>query len=413
MLHHVTPLRLLAAPAIRPGRLAWLVVLALVLAGCDRHPDAPDEPPRPTRPAGSAKASGAAPVIPSGLARLLGDAGAADAGHGAAEKALAEIRERALHLPARRVAAERLAFAKGRLAQLGDDALVVRAAESGKVGARIPVAGPRSVVGLVDGSLLVAGATGLYRLGPDAKAPDSLPRVTLFPQSLIVADRRDKTAFWVLHTIDPTLYRYELPDDSAMTLLAPSEFVPMEGYDSAAFLALADGSFVYTTKDGFRRFFPHGKQFKYAALDGPGAVWRLLRTHRQDQMWVIWSGGKAELVQLGGELRSVRSLSLEGTGFDVASNDDYLAEVRVEEAPGKPRKWSLVVYDNAGKKRLDVALPDDPAVPPGEDWVRILTRNRSLALAPRKPLVAVGGPDSVALWNIDSGKQLLSPSADR
>ncbi len=343
---------------------------------------------------------------------MLGDAGAAppDAGAGAAERALADIREHSLHVPPRRVAGERLVFDKGRLAQLGDDGLVVRAAATGKVSARVPVSGPRSVIALLDGSLLVAGGTGLFRLAPGAKAPDSLPRVTLFPESVLMPDRREKAAFWVLHQIDPTLYRYDLPDDSASPLLAPSEFLPLPDYDAEAFLGLADGSFVYTAKDGFRRFFPHGKKFEYAALDGPGKVWRLLPTHRQDQMWVVWSGGKAELVQLGAKLRSVRSFELGGTGFDVASNDGYLAAVLVEETTGKARKWALVVFDNAGKQRLQAALPDDAKVPPGEDWVRTLTRNRTVALSPRHALVAVGGADSVALWNIESQARILAPA---
>ncbi|MEB2312854.1 MAG: hypothetical protein OZ921_09620 [Sorangiineae bacterium] len=376
----------------------------LVLAACERA-SPPDEPPRRAAalPAGSAPASAAE------LAALLGDAAAADGGGRLeAERTVTALRERGLRVPPRRVAAERLAFSGARLAQLAADALVLRDAKSGAELARLPVDAPRSVVASIDGGFIVAAESAVYRLDPKAKALARLPRVTLFPESALFADRREPSAFWVLHTIDPTLYRYDVPDGAVPALLAPADFVSLPGYAGGAFAALADGSFAYATSRGLERVFPKGKERDYGASEGGAVVWRLLAARRQDQVWAILADGRAELVDLSGpRQRVVRRLALGSTPFDVASSDDTLAVVRVVEAAGAPRRWHLDVYDASGEKRLEAPLPPDPPISAGDDWVRRVTSDRSVVLAPKATEVAVGGPGSLALWDVKTGRAIL------
>jgi len=57
-----------------------------------------------------------------------------------------------------------------------------------------------------------------------------------------------------------------------------------------------------------------------------------------------------------------------------------------------------------------VVLPGDP--PTGaEDWLKVVTENQSVAVAPREPRVAVGGPARVTIFDA-RGKQIFSISSE-
>ncbi len=387
------------------------IALALLAAGCkDRNP--PGQPPLPARPP---RLSGSlSPAVPSGvpkdLARLLADAGAHrdSAAKKAAEKEIARIRERELTLTPRNVPEQRVAFARSTLGQLTSDALVVLDTKSWKERARVSVVGPRSLVVLADGSYLALSAAESYVLAPGKKTPDDHPRVTMFPGSVAFPDRRNNQHFWVLHPFDETLYQYQL-ETSIASMMGMGDFVELKDFDHQAFAALKDGSFLYTTKQGLRRFYPKGKQLDMKAPPGEGKVWRLLTTKRIDEVWIARGDGELMLAQLGAELRIKKKIELPAKLFDIDSNDNYLATLRVERPDGGPRQWKLAVYDGDGRERLSETLPPEQPPPPGEDWVQAVTRNRSVVLAAHAPLVAVGGPGAVAVWNIKTGKQVLSP----
>lgn len=393
-------------------RTALPFALTLACVGCHKDrspPDQPSLPPHPPRLSGSLS-----PAVPSGvpkdLARLLGDSGAGHNSRGKklAEKEIARIRERDLTLKPRSTPEQRIAFGRGALAQLTDDALVVRSMKSWKERARVTMAAPRSVIVLADGSFLALSAASSYRLPPGKKSAEMHPRVTLFPGSVAFADRRVKNHFWVLHAFDQTLYQYQL-ESAIGSLMGMGDFVELRGFDHEAFTALKDGSFLYTTKHGLSRFYPKGKQFDMKAPPGKGKVWRLLTTKRIDRVWIARGDGELLLAQLGKELRIVRKIELPAKLFDIASNDAYLAALRVEQPDGGPRNWKLAVYDAKGKQRFQATLPPESKPPAGEDWVRAVTQNRSVVLAAHAPLVAVGGPGALMVWNIKTKKQVYSP----
>lgn len=391
-------------------RTAALLLGALLAGACHNDRTPPDKPPRRS-PLLSGSLSPAVPSdLPPDLARLLRDGGNArrKKADKLAEKEIAGIREHELTLTRRRVPEQRIAFGRSSLGQLTNDALVVRGDKSFKKRAKVTIAEPRRLIVLADGSFLALGATGSYRLAPGRKKAKQLPRVTLFPSSVVFADRRDDNRLWVLHGFDETLYQYQL-DKTVGSMMGMGDFVELKGFDHEAFAALKDGSFLYTTQHGFSRFYPKGKHFDLKALPGKGKVWRVLPTKRIDRVWVARDNGEVILAQLGSDLHVVRKIKLPPMLFDIASNDSYLAVLRVEQPDGGARHWQLAVYGADGTQRLAATLPPEPAPPPGEDWVRAVTRDRSVKLALHAPLVAVGGPSTVLVWNIKSGKKVLPP----
>lgn len=389
-----------------------LPLLALAaIAGCHDKgpPDKPGLPPRSPRLSGSLS-----PAVPSGLppdlAKLLADGGARHDG-GAdklAQKEIERIREHKLTLTARNVPEQRIAFGRSSLGQLTSDALIVRDDKTWKERAKVTITDPRRLLVLAGGGYLALSGSSSYLLAPGAKHAEPHPRVTLFPGSVAFAERSNKNHFWVLHSFDETLYQYQL-DTAIGSMMGMGDFVELKGFDHRAMVGLKDGSFLYTTQKGFRRFYPKGKRIDMKALPGEGKVWRLLTTKRLDRVWIAQGDGEVVLAQLGPQLRQIRKIQLPATLFDIASSDSYLAALRVEQPKDGKRRWQLVVYDADGKQLLQVKLPAGAPPPPGEDWVRAVTRDRSVVLARRAPLVAVGGPGRVAVWNIKTGKQVLSP----
>jgi hypothetical protein len=391
--------------------LAALAMLSLA-GGCeDRKPPPPELPGEPDLPPRPPKrdADSATPEVPD-----IADAAAA-AANSAAERVVADFRSQKLDVASRRVPSERLAFGKERLAQLTDSALVVRDAKSFKVTSSTPITEPRRVVTLHDGSFFVAGKSESLRVPSDPMKTDHFGRVPLFLDSLLFADKRDKNKVWALHSLDPTLFPYQVDELGKLETL---DLVPLPKLDQKGFSSLKDGSFVYTAGGHLERFFPGGKTWELELPSG-AEVWRILTTKRIDQLWLARADGKLELVQIAADKLAVEK-TLEAPGaFDIASNDTDIALLRLETgAPVRTedggtttgRSWKLVVFDASGKEGMTTELPLDSVVGSGEDWVREITKNRAVVLSPYAPLVAVGGPTWLAVWNYKKNERVLAPS---
>jgi hypothetical protein len=374
-----------------------VLAVVLALAGCEERapapPSRPSEPERP--PARDLDAALAAAPDASGF-----DASAA------AKRVVADMRSERLDVAPRRVPAQRVAFGKERLAQLTDSELVIRGTKDMKEITRLPITQPRRVVTLVDGSVLAAGSSDVWYVPRDPKKAERYSRLPLFPDSLVLGDRRDKKKIWVHHGIDPSLYPYELGELGRLDTL---DLIPLADADQKGFALLKDGSYVYTAGSVLKRFFPGGKHWSMTLPEG-GEVWRVLTTRRLDEIWLARSDGRLQLVQLAAASLAVKkTLELPGT-FDLATNDSEVALLRLETGPSDAgsRSWKLVVLDADGKERMATELPLAGATAT-EDWVREITKNRSVVLSPSQPLVAVGGPTWLAVWRTRTGEQVLAP----
>jgi hypothetical protein len=367
----------------------------LALSACDLA--RPERPPRPNRPAAS--------VVRSPES-LTGDGGPPPK-PSAVPSALLELRAQRLELAPRNVPAERLAFGRGRIGQLTREALVVRDTGDFRTLVELPIEAPRRLVSLADGSLLAAGRDRVLRLAKDATRPEEHSRITLFPDSVILADARDARRFWVAHPGDRTLYLYQLHENTERSTLPFEQLLAVDGCDDRGLTTLGDGSFACTTASEVRHFWPEGKRIDLALPAGNGSVWRLLPKNRIDQVWVAREKGRLELYQLGAQAAPLRTLDLPDQPIDMAAQGKSVAVVSVAHARGEARRWSVVVLDEQGQTRMRAQVPGAENVAT-DDWVAELLVDRSVVLARDETLVAVGGPSSLTVWEIASGKELFS-----
>jgi hypothetical protein len=373
-----------------PPAKPLLVVLALLVA-CEEKPDRDFEeaPPR------------AAPA--------LRDLAASDARVDAnpSNSAVAALREHTLELPARDSPAQRIAFGGRRIAQLGQKELVVRTTSDFALVLRTPVRDPRAVAELADGSLVAADGDALYHLERDAKALKRYPRVVLLPGSLLLADRKEPKNIWVLHTLKPSLYHHVI-EASESPLLPFGDVFDLGPMVRGGFVAMKDGSFLYASEGEISRVFPQGKKSSFKLPAREAKVQRLLTTRRIDHAWCVWSNGSLELFQVAPQLRSVKSWQLPSNAYDVASSDRHIGVLRWERDASGPRRWTLLILSESGEKLHSLEVPSEPAPGHGNDWVQTVTRDKTLVLSTREPVVAVGGVTSLRVWSIETGKSLFS-----
>lgn len=393
--------------AIRPFFTAIsAVALSAFVAGCEDRPPVPERPSQPELPPKLQFSD--AEVVAADL-----DAGPSDAG-AAAKELVAGLRSAKLDIAPRRVPTQKLAFGKDRLAQLTDSELVLRSTTDMRETFRLPVSQGRRVASLQDGSVLVATASEVWHVPRDTKKAQRYGRIPLFPDSLLMGDRRDKKKIWVHHGIDPTLYPYELGDSGRLETL---DFIQLEAADQRGFALLKDGSYVYTRGANLDRFFPGGNHTSLV-LPAGADVWRVLTTHRLDQLWLARADGKLELCELGKDKLAVqKTLALPGA-FDIDTNDSVIAVLRLEaakpvaeppaDAGPPPRSWRLSVLDADGKELTSIELPLE-GVTTGEDWVREISKDRGVALSAAQPIVAVGGPSWLGVWNYKTGERVTLP----
>jgi hypothetical protein len=365
--------------------LFWL---SMLLVGCDENgpPDRPELPPRP--PPSPTSSAGAAP--------------SASASPGSS--AVVEIRDRRLELVAPGQPPQGLAFGKGRLARLTDRSLEVFDTVQVRREVSIPMTAPRRVVPTRDGGLLTAASDQVYRLAPGDQSPATFPRLPLFADSCLFADRGDEGRVFLLHGFDPTLYSYRLEASSAK-LLPVDEFQALEGLDHHGFAELRDGSFVFSAGRKLEHFYPTGKRTSLVAPAPRAEVWRMLPARRVDEVWVAYRDGRLDLVQIGTRPLVVQSITLPDRPYDLAASDEYLAVVRLEQQPGQPRRFTLVVLDGKGKELLTEVLPNDRATADG-NWTQTVGQNKGVAVSAYAPLVAVGGPTWLGVWNIETKARL-------
>jgi hypothetical protein len=309
-----------------------------------------------------------------------------------------------LTLEPRRVPQGRLAFAGNRLAILGDHELTVRALPRFEVVLREPLPEARAVLALVDASLLVVTLDQTYRLESGHTKLERFPRLTFLPGSSLLADLREPTRFWLFNRFGGQLLHYGLdsPDAGQLDLMS---FADLEGFAQRGFALLKDGSFVYATEDGFRRFFSGGRASALKIAGEPAGV-RVFSARRLDQAWLVEPHGRLRLVQLSARPSVLQTIELEPTLYDVDVTDDFSAVVRVIESATAPRRFELSVYDSEWQKRFSAELPTEPISGLDEHWVETLTRDMNLAVSHRAGLVAVGGPSFLSVWNAKTGERL-------
>jgi hypothetical protein len=294
-----------------------------------------------------------------------------------------------------------LAFGKNLFVRLAGDRIEAYSMPSGVLLFEHPVDDLRGTVEIAGGSVVVAAKDASYRIDPGAKEPARLAPIPFLPGTVLVPDRKDSGSLWSVHSRGRVLARHVL--DIAGKRSIEGVFT-LADYDGGPVTAMRDGALVYRAEGGVRRALPGGSA---RPLKSELVPWRLLPGRRVDQVWAIADDGRVELWQIADRIVVQVRASLGAAPFDVASNDEYLAAIVVEEGTGAPRRFRLLVLSEKGEEVMSEALPVEPPAE-GERWASIAGRNRHVALADADSLLGVGGPGGVRVLRIPGGATVLS-----
>lgn len=324
------------------------------------------------------------------------------------------LRQKELRLPARTAHRARLAFGRGVLAQLGDDALrIYSEAEPGPTPIVVePVEGPRAVLALPDGSLLAADARRLLRWEPGAKRVKSLPRPILLPDTQLFADAQRSDRLWLFEPARAgeaaRLSRFVLGESEGVAVPAvplPEQTIELPSVSSGVLGLTLEGVWLYLTPGHAERFAPSGARLAPLKLgSSPLPAW-VLPAPRVDHGSWLTEDGELSRVLVSPSFQRLAARPLPGPVFaaDVADRGRLLATIAIT---GEGPRFELFLFDAELRERARVLLPaDEPTL--GEDWVQVVTRNQELVASPRAARVAVGGSSRAAVFDA-AGKVIFT-----
>jgi hypothetical protein len=394
---------MLASQRMLRSSAVWLSV-SLVVGGasaCERslpgdEPPASEElPPRP--PVGKSMApigGGFAPRPASSAALSLSRS----------------VQATKLAVPPQQGHTPRLAFGRGVLGQLSDAALLVYDLATFELVATVPIDQPRAVLTLADGALLAVGARGLARFEPANRRSTRLPRPALLLGDLY-ADAQVRDRIWLFDgsgssaTLgSPKLWSFRLTETGS-TLQLPEQTLELTSPRGGVFGATREGVWLYLSSAGGERLSPGGARLPGFRLPQAALPALVLPARRLDQSLWLEAGGGLTRALVGPPPKLLARSKLAGTPYSAAVADEgRTLAVTVVTGPG-PR-FELELLDSELRRTALIALPSD--APSGnDDWVREVSANQSVVASTTKPLVAVGGPSRLLIFDT-AGKRLFS-----
>jgi hypothetical protein len=353
------------------------LALALLFgAGCERRP-------APPHPAFSAAPAADEPPTARAIASVL-----------------ASVRARiSLAAPAWQL--QPLSFGRHLLVRLGKDQLEVIALPELATTMEKRLDGARGVVEIAGGSVVAVGANVALRIDPGAKSPVRLPPVPWLPGTVLLPERRDSNLLWAVESVGKNFVRQRLALDPTRAF---DKTITPEGYDGGPVTVLRDGALLFRSEDGVRRGLAESRPRPFK----PDLVpWRLLPGPRVDEAWAVAEDGRVELWQFGERLLVKAGFTAGAAPFDAAASADYLALVVVEEPGNAERRFRLRVFQNDGTLALDRELAPGPPET-GDDWTELAVRDRHVALSETEPLVAVGGPGALEVFQLPGGERVAT-----
>lgn len=391
---------------MRLGSASACVLLSLGLACKQVAPDPEAQPP---------SASGRAPVLTSPASSALEPWSGAAPASSAALAMAREIQARKLKLAPARLRKPRLAFGDGVVGQLTAAELVVRGGPDFEVLLRQPLESPRVVVPLADGALLAAGARTLLRFEPSNKKVTGLARPVLLPGSSLFADAIRSDRVWVFDeggsgATRPTpasLSSLEL-DPSVQGILLPSQRLELEPAGSDLLGTTREGVWIHWGARKAERFGPGGARLPALKLpDMPRLLWAL-PARRLDQCYLFDEEGRLFKAVVSPSFRRLSGIQLSGQPLTADVGDEGRLVAVVVVAGAGPR-FELQLFDSELQQLAQVPLPSE--APTGaDDWVRVVTENQGVSVAPRQARVAVGGPARVLIFD-RQGKPVFSSAS--
>lgn len=355
---------------------------------------------------------------PSGFALASGGTGSGETPKPAAVpapkppaivQALSSLRDRRLEIAPPTVQSELLSFGAQRLVQATFDKVTFRDSTQGQVITEASLGAPRAVAHGPDGSLFAIGASGGALLEPRAKTVKRFPHVPFLPGSRLLPDLEDPSHFFVFYPEGGELYFY--PFASQASSLVPIEASFQLQGCREPLTQLRDNAIVCRTEPGFLRQAPHGTRAEYPTPNGvpsDAPLLRLLPGMRLDEFFAVTRGGEVFHLRLAETLLLLAHFRLPAPPYAAAANTEALAFVLVSDPRSESsRRWSLLVTDLEGRLRFERELPSQ-APSAEEDWVAAVVEDKNLAISGFQPLVAVGGPRRVTVWDYAQARELFT-----
>jgi hypothetical protein len=377
----------------RFGRPLLLGALIAAEPAC-RKPTRPrsEAPPTPAAAASSAQAPAARAVSSEHLAvvrRVQGDQ---------------------LELEPQREREPRLAFGRGTLGQLTYEELRVFDSSSGELLLRQTLEGARLLVPLVDGALLAVGAKSMLRVDSQSKKVTPLGKPVLLPGAELYPDAVAADRIWVFDVLKTSDGRSRpmlssiLLDRAPLGVLLPERSVELELPPGGLLGRTREGVFLYTGEGGAERFGPGGARLPKVPFPSlPELVW-MLPARRLDQCF-LFERRRVLRALVSPSFKQLAAVDLAGTLLTAAVGDEGRLLAALVVTGAGPR-FELQLFDGDLAQLARVVLPSE--APTGEaDWVKTVTENQSLAVAPGDGRVAVGGPGRLRVLDA-AGKLLFS-----
>lgn len=258
---------------------------------------------------------------------------------------------------------QRLAVTRERLgALLGDRWLVLRLSDLKQV-ARMPRRGAQALVGLTGGSLLAAGARGVWRLSRAHTAARAFPPAPLLGGSTWLRDPHQSQRLWIHYFGLPRVAKVDL--GAPRPLAALTGFLPVQqllklpGFDTRAIVAPADGSLVYSTPAGLARRDINGVVWPLSVTALSNGVWRLLPAARRDEVWAA-TGRRLIRIRVRPGGGAVEELALPRAVVAVAAQGLRVAALSLPMPPthGAAPEFRLSVLSPAGEATtVPLAMP--------------------------------------------------------
>ncbi|MEO6602650.1 MAG: hypothetical protein ABIQ16_22390, partial [Polyangiaceae bacterium] len=315
---------------------------------------------------------------------------------------LQDLHEQRLEVQPPSAPPQRLEFGPGRLLQASADHVVLRDTAEGELLSEVNIGTVLAVAHGSDGALFGVGISGGTRFESHVKKARAFPHAVFFPGSILFPDLEVPSQFYVDYPSEQELLRYSF-ESEAGALLPIDARIPFAGCTSAP-TQLRDGAFACRTATGFARKAPRGTRTDFKPAVEFGQPFWLLPAKRLDELYAIDRAGQVKHVRLVAGVPVLGAFQLPAPPYAAAANGEALAFVLVSPpAPGRGRRFCLLVTDFDGQVRLQVELGSRPA-PAEEDWARIVTEDKNLALSAFEPLVAVGGAVQVTVWDYRAGK---------
>jgi hypothetical protein len=382
------------------GIVLCCVLFAHALLGCNSRPGADQGRPAPP-------GAGASPLPADSLLLTPRPAPTRSEAALAIERSL---QARSLRLPPRREHVPRLAFGKGVLGQLTAGALRVFSTTDGSLVREVPLQAPRAVVALADGALLAIGVNALLRVEGDKVS--TLPRPVFLPGAELYADAVALDRVWIFEGQRsagqrPRLSSFRLAAGE-QKLLLPEQEIELESPSGGTFGTTREGVWLYFGAERLERFGPGGARLKGFGLPELSRPFSVLPARRLDQSYLLGDDGRVIRALVTPLFRKLSEVDLGLVPFAAQVGDEgrLLAVVAVS---GEGPSFELRLFDErlepTGRTALTAEQPTG-----SDDWVQVVTRNLHLTCEPRGPLVAVGGPDRVLIFNREAKQVLSIPS---